>query len=157
MSSAIDQTPGPVGAPVIMEQTDLIQGGIVPQGTTGVTVFNPGVYFIVAAPQVRDLPTFDDDDSDEDDNDSSRQSCLDFWLRVNGTDVSNSNVQICFPGDQHYTDVIVAQAIVRLQRFDLVQVIASAPHAQGGFLDAITVAGEPLIPSIIFSMFRIGR
>ena len=161
LSSAMDQTPGVLGAPVIMEQIDS-QNGVDFDGLDTVRILTGGLYFVVAAPQIRDAVATKSKKKKK-----KGQSCLDFWLRVNpsiggvpgggvgSVDIPNSNVQLCFPDGKNYTDVIVAQAILQLNEEDTLQVIASAPFEQGAFLDAITVPGEPLIPSIIFSLFRI--
>ena len=79
-------------------------------------------------------------------------SHADFWLRVNGEDVSNSNVRLQFASGAQ-KDVIVGQAIVVLNAGDVLNVMMSG--SAGTYIEAIKPCCEPLIPSIIFSMFRL--
>jgi hypothetical protein len=110
-----------------------------------VTVEKKGKYVVIAAPQVgRDgdcmesIPNF---------------RC---WLRVNGTDVPNSNVLMNVNRYRETKDVIITQGIVELEEEDIVNVMMASDTADEVLLEAIDLgSGEPLIPSIIFTMFQI--
>ena len=99
-----------------------------------------GDYFVMAAPQVGFEQT-------------SVGSNLRCWINVNGTPVGNSNVLL--GTDTPATkDVIVSQGIVTLKKGDVVEVYAASNN--GADLEAIQpTAEEPLVPSIIFSMFAV--
>lgn len=108
-----------------------------------VMVEKTGEYLIVAAPQVGRVGT-------------GLSGTVDFkcWLRVNGTDVGNSNV---FMTLKPWTkDVIISQGIVSLNANDVVTVMMSASENDKGLaIEAIQPTGEPLVPSIIFTMYMI--
>ncbi len=81
--------------------------------------------------------------------------CFDLWLRVNGKDVANSNVQLCQDADSMAKDVIISQGIVPLKAGDVLEVMMSANNPKANMcIEAIQPAGEPLVPSIIFSMIK---
>jgi len=76
-------------------------------------------------------------------------------LRKNGTDIPNSNVRFVLNGNTH-KDVIVNQTMMPFNRDDLINVMMSVEVADEGLgIEAIHPTGEPLIPSIIFSMHKI--
>ena len=107
--------------------------GISGDGQT-IKIRKDGIYFLLAAPQTG----------------FTGSGKARFWLRLNGDDVANSNVQL--NGDANIKDVIVIQAILELESGDRVQVIGDGSNAQ---VEAIQNHGEPLVPSIIFSLFKI--
>ena len=77
--------------------------------------------------------------------------CFDLWLRVNGVDVANSNVQLCQDEGSMAKDVIISQGIVPLSEGDTVEVMMSANNPEASMcIEAIEPPGEPLVPSIIF-------
>ena len=134
LSSALDQGP-PTGEKMAVKFEQNVGSSDLDLTPNGVLVKKLGLYLVIAAPQVTA---------------SMDSGCLDLWLNVSGNDVPNSNVQLCQTkaGD---TNVILSQNILRLEKGDVLQVIASSPN-HGAFLDAIEVRDEPLIPSIIFTM-----
>ena len=79
-SSTITQCPGMAPEVVQMDITDAASG--VAMAANQITVEESGAYLIVAAPQVGR-------------EGAGPYGCFDLWLRVNGTDVANSNVQLC--------------------------------------------------------------
>ena len=81
-SSSVTQCPGTAPEVVAMDITDAASG--VAMAANQMTVSEAGAYLIVAAPQVGR-------------EGGGPHGCFDLWLRVNGTDVDNSNVQLC-PG-----------------------------------------------------------
>jgi len=117
---------------VLMDQVDAIQGMEYSQ-EVGLTVQTPGVYLIIAAPQV-----------------STGKGCYDLWLNVNGEQVANSNVRYCSQVPKQ-TDVIISQGAACFMEGDIIN-----PVQSGIGIEAIQPPNEPLIPSIIFTAYRIG-
>ena len=117
------------------------------RSSTDLTITHPGAYFLIAAPQTNVL------------NPNEKPiGCFDMWMSVNGKDVANSNVRHCFPADSPWsTDVIVSQGVGCFEKGDVVNlVIASDSQSSGAGIVAISPPDEPMIPSIIFSTFRVG-
>ena len=85
-SSTITQCPGTAPEVVQMDITDAASG--VAMAASQITVEESGAYLIVAAPQVGR-------------EGAGPYGCFDLWLRVNGADVGNSNVQLCQDGGEH--------------------------------------------------------
>jgi hypothetical protein len=111
--------------------------------TTDVTVKTAGVYFVIAAIQVGKDQAGDPGDY------------LDIWIKQNGKDVDNSGCRQVIH-DPKYTTVLVCQGIAECKAGDLFNVAISASAAGHGIgIKAIKPKGEPVIPSIIFSMFKI--
>ena len=134
LSSAVDQIPA-TGEKMVVKFEQDVSSSDLDLTPNGVMVKKSGLYLVIAAPQVTA---------------SMDSGCLDLWLNVSGDDVSNSNVQLCQTKASD-TNVVLSQNILHLEKGDMLQVIASSPN-NGAFLDAIEVADEPLIPSIIFTM-----
>lgn len=130
---------GPHGSctPIAFNSTDAM-GGDVKVSQYGMTVPTSGNYLIVAAPQVGGTPqcsgTYDSD----------------FWMRVNGQDLPNSNVRLQAACSSK--DVIVTQGITHMNAGDTIEVCGSGRNAQ---IEAIQVQGEPLIPSFIGTLVRL--
>ena len=110
--------------------------------TTDVIVKTAGVYFCVAAIQVGK------DSGDVGDY-------LDVWIKQNGKDVDNSGCRQVIH-DPKFTTVLVCQGIAECKAGDMCNVaIASSAPGKGIGIKAIKPKGEPVIPSIIFSMYKI--
>ncbi len=139
-SSTITQCPGPEATVVEIDVVDGAEG--IALEDNKITVSEAGAYLIVAAPQVGregDGP----------------MGCFDLWLRVNGSDVSNSNVQLCQDAGSKAKDVIISQGIVPLEEGDELEVMMSANNPEAELcIEAIQPDGEPLVPSIIFSIIK---
>lgn len=122
-------------------QFDSVDGanGVTTDGES-FTVGEAGLYLIIAAPQVGGIKGDGDKGS------------ANFWIAVNGDDVANSNVtwQTAQKSDG---DVIVSQGVSYLQAGDEVSVEWSTT---GPAIEAITTPGEPLTPSIIFTLVQVG-
>ena len=99
-SSSVTQCPGTAPELVAMDMTDAASG--VALEANRMTVSEAGAYLIVAAPQVGR-------------EGSGPYGCFDLWLRVNGEDVANSNVQLCQDEGSMAKDVIISQGIVPLE------------------------------------------
>ena len=139
-SSSVTQCPGTAPEVVAMDITDAASG--VAMAANQMTVSEAGAYLIVAAPQVGR-------------EGGGPYGCFDLWLRVNGEDVGNSNVQLCQDEDSMAKDVIISQGIVPLEAGDVVEVMMSANNPEANMcIEAIQPEGEPLVPAIIFSMIR---
>jgi len=144
ISSTEDQRPT-ITTPVqvTLNQNDSISGiehSAEQPGT--IRIKGSGIYVLIAAPQVGRT--------------SGKESrFVDFWLRKNGTDIANSNVRAVV-GDKGSKDVIVNQSMMPFDAGDLINVMMSVEVPDEGLgIEAIHPTGEPLIPSIIFSLHKI--
>ncbi|MCE2520511.1 MAG: hypothetical protein J4G15_11975 [Alphaproteobacteria bacterium] len=139
-SSSVTQCPGTDPALVAMDIIDAAEG--ITMENNQITVGEAGPYLIVAAPQVGregDGP----------------YGCFDLWLRINGGNVANSNVQLCLDEGSMTKDVIISQGIVPMAAGDELEVMMSASNPEAEIcIEAIQPAGEPLVPAIIFSMIK---
>ena len=139
-SSTVTQCPGTAPEVVKLDITDAASG--ISMADNKITVSEPGPYLIVAAPQVGR-------------EGAGPYGCFDLWLRVNGNDVGNSNVQLCQDERSKAKDVIISQGIVPMAKDDVLEVMMSASNPEAKMcIEAIQPAGEPLVPSIIFSMIK---
>jgi hypothetical protein len=102
-----------------------------------------GAYFVMAAPQVGRKA-------------HGPVANLRCWLTTNGSNVPNSDVLLDLESAD-IKDVIVCQGIVSLNAGDVVAVMAETNAADAGVaLEAIqSTPTEPLVPSIIFTMFKV--
>ncbi len=144
ISSTEDQRPT-VTTPVQIElnQNDSISGIEHTAENPGtIKITDSGIYVLIAAPQVGRTS-------------GTKARFVDFWLRKNGTDIQNSNVRVVI-GEDSNKDVIVNQSMMPFNTGDLINVMMSVEVADEGLgIEAIHPTGEPLIPSIIFSMHKI--
>jgi hypothetical protein len=107
-----------------------------------IVIKTPGVYFMIAAAQMGKTS-------------GTNTEFMDLWLRKNGKDVDNTNTRqsISATGE---TTVLVSQGIMELKANDVISVAFSASSADKGLsLIALTPKGEPAIPSIIFSLYKV--
>ena len=139
-SSTITQCPGVAPETVKIDVVDSANG--IALADNKITVSEAGTYLIVAAPQVGR-------------EGAGPLGCFDLWLRVNGKDVANSNVQLCQDAGSMAKDVIISQGIAPLAAGDVLEVMMSANNPKANMcIEAIQPTGEPLVPSIIFSMIE---
>jgi hypothetical protein len=75
------------------------------------------------------------------------------WIRVNGKDVANSNTEQMIP-DASFTAVLVSQGVLMLKNGDTIEVVYSG-SAPGLGLIVEKPEGEPMVPAIIFSAFKV--
>ncbi len=145
LSSVVTQRPDGSGPLLVkMESNDAVNGigHSDKEKTDTIVVKTAGVYFIMAAAQVgREAGSSDDH--------------VDLWIRQNGKDVDNSNTRQSIK-DAKFTAVLVCQGIAECKAGDVINVAisASAPDKGLGII-ATTPKGEPAIPSIILSMYKI--
>ncbi len=144
ISSTEDQRPT-VTTPVAvtLNQNDSISGIEHTAENPGtIRITDSGIYVLISAPQVGRTS-------------GEKARFVDFWLRKNGTDIPNSNVRVVLQGNSQ-KDVIVNQTMMPFNRDDLINVMMSVEVPDEGLgIEAIHPTGEPLIPSIIFSMHKI--
>ena len=139
-SSSVTQCPGAAPTLVEMDIIDAAEG--VTLANNQISVGEAGPYLIVAAPQVGR-------------EGGGPYGCFDLWLRINGADVANSNVQLCQDEGSMAKDVIISQGIVPMEAGDMLEVMMSASNPEANIcIEAIQPAGEPLVPAIIFSMIK---
>ncbi len=142
--STIDQRPDTTEpVPVFMDQNDAISGiEHSNDHPADVRIVEAGTYVVIAAPQVGRTS-------------GTGTSSVDFWLRKNGNDISNSNVR-CTLADGNDKDVIVNQTMMPFGAGDVLNVMMAVEKTGDGLgIEAIKTEGRPLIPSIIFSMHKI--
>jgi hypothetical protein len=96
-----------------------------------------GAFFVMAAAQVG----------------GKAKGLVRMWMRVNGKDVDNSNTEQIIT-DPEFTAVLVCQGVAELKRGDRIEVVFSG-SAPGIGLVVKKPAGEPAVPSVIFSGWRI--
>ena len=102
-----------------------------------ITVNETGAFFLIAAAQVG----------------GKGKGLVRMWMRVNGKDVDNSNTEQIIL-DASFTAVLVCQGVAELKRGDKVTVVFSGTEAGVGLV-AKKPAGEPAVPSVIFTGWRI--
>jgi hypothetical protein len=132
---------------VPMNSNDYINEGITHGSTRNgadVIVNQDGTYLIMAAGQVGKT--------------SGNTTCnVDLWLNENREHIPNSNTRASV-NTVNDTIVLVSQAIMPLKANDTINTImAVSATGQGCGLLNIAPSGEPNIPSIIFTIVRIGN
>jgi hypothetical protein len=95
-----------------------------------------GAFFLIAAAQVG----------------GKAKGLVRLWMRVNGKDVDNSNAEQIIL-DPSFTSVLVSQGVAELKRGDKVTVVFSGSEPGVGLV-VKKPAGEPVVPSVIFSGWR---
>ena len=147
LSSSTDQTFAATGTGynITFNTNDEING--ITHSTTvepqNITINTSGVYTIIAQPQVH--------------AGAGAAGTFHMWLRRDTgsgfADVANTNVELVLANNDE--DVIPLVITMALNAGDVIRVNASVSDT-GIELDAQTPANEPAIPSIIFSIYRIG-
>jgi predicted RNA-binding protein with PUA domain len=102
-----------------------------------ITVNESGAFFLIAAAQVG----------------GKAKGLVRMWMKINGKDVDNSNTEQLI-GDPSFTAVLVCQGVAELKRGDKVTVVFSGSEVGVGLV-VKKPAGEPVVPSIIVSGWRI--
>ena len=74
------------------------------------------------------------------------------WMRQNGKDIDNSNTEQYV--SDGLTTVLVCQGIAEMKRGDRIEVVFSSSDPSVGLV-VKKPAGEPVVPSIIFSGWKI--
>jgi hypothetical protein len=120
---------------VTMNSTDASKN--IKQEKGVVRVNETGAFFLMAAAQVG----------------GKAKGLVRMWMRVNGKDVDNSNTEQLIT-DPSFTAVLVCQGVAELKRGDKVEVVFSGSEPGIGLV-VKKPAGEPVVPSIILSGWRI--
>jgi len=143
LSDNTDQRPG-VTTPVeiTLSTNDEVEAITHSPGSADIIIQTAGKYVLFAAPQVgRTSGTADRD--------------FDLWFRINDVDVPNSNVRVVLTKDTE-KDVIISQFVKTFNVGDKINILMSVSDAgEGVGIEAISPSGEPLIPSIIFTMHQV--
>jgi hypothetical protein len=101
-----------------------------------ISVNENGAFFVMAAAQVG----------------GKAKGLVRMWMRLNGKDIDNSNTEQYLDGD--YTTVLVCQGVAEMKRGNKIEVVFSG-SVPGIGLVVKKPAGEPVVPSIIFSGWKI--
>lgn len=120
-------------------QFDSFSGQGITGSRQGFTVSEGGTYFVMAAPQVGSIKG------------KGGPGVANFWITINGKPAPASNVSLALK-DAGAGDVIVSQGAYDLSTGDRVSVQWSTT---GPCMEAIKPANEPLVPSIIYTMFKL--
>src|SRR5262245_12685806 len=119
---------------VTMNSTDASKN--IKQEKGVVRVNENGAFFLMAAAQIG----------------GKGKGLVRMWMRQNGKDIDNSNTeQLVSDG---FTTVLVCQGAAELKRGDRIEVVFSASAPDVGLV-VKKPTGEPVVPSIIFSGWRI--
>jgi len=102
-----------------------------------VTISEDGTYFVIAAAQVG----------------GSAKGLVRLWMRINDKDVDNSNTEQLI-SDPSFTAVLVCQGLMELKKGDKIVSVYSG-SVKGVGLVVKKPAGEPVVPSIILSAYKI--
>jgi hypothetical protein len=137
LSSGETQAGTAQGKLVTLNQTDAAKGVENDKGT--IKVKEAGLYFVVAAGQVGST-------------DGNGKGAVRLWLRQNGKDVDNSNTEQTVTGK--YTAVLVCQGVGEVKAGDKLQLFQSAQGTGAGMI-ASKPKGEPVVPSMIFSLVQV--
>jgi hypothetical protein len=144
LSSSMSQKATAEGALVTMDSNDAL-GGLAHDDkgkSPDVMIKADGVYFMVAAIQVGKEKGEADD-------------YIDVWMKQNGKDVDNSGCRQTIK-DPKFTTVLVCQGIAECKAGDKFNVVISTNAPKDGIgIVKIAPKGEPAIPSIIFSIYKI--
>ena len=140
-SGSTTQTITTTPAPAIIDQLDGASGFTVVDDTRAVAAA-AGDYLVVHAPQFGTVC-------------NGKPGYATAWLRINGADVSNSNV-LKNIGPAVTDDVIISQGIVHLEAGDYLEFMVAGSNDSGcQALEAIEVEGQPLVPSVIVSILPV--
>jgi len=139
LSSSQNQLGSTTPTVVKLNQNDAVKGIA---NSQGVIMFREaGVYFVMAAAQVGCI-------------DGKGQGTVRLWMRKNGKDVANSNSeQTIVPG---FTAVLISQGVIEIEPADTIEMVFSVSAAAENLgLIASTPSGEPMVPSMIFTAFKV--
>ena len=143
-SDVSDQSFAATGTPYSIELDTIDENfGISRIEDGNILIRSTGVYYIAAQPQVTAS--------------SGQSGVFHMWIqRDTGggfADIANTNIELSLGSQEE--DVILLIALESLNDGDQIRLRASVSNA-GITLDTQSPVGEPVIPSIIFSMYKIG-
>jgi predicted SnoaL-like aldol condensation-catalyzing enzyme len=149
LSSTQTQYPTADGNFIDMNSVDSIAGDIefLPRiSPNEVRMLADGSVLILAVPQVRRLPGY------------AGTACITVWMVINGKNVQNSSIKNCISEDDDERDTMTTtlQAILPVHKDDVLQLkMRSDPQGQIGIV-ALHPKDVPVVPSIIFSVMKMG-
>ena len=101
-----------------------------------------GIYLLIACPQIGKVS-------------GTTPRWLDFWVRVNNIDVSNSNIRTVVMDPQEKT-VVPLNVVLPLDNDDTLNIMMATETTDEGLgVEAIAPIGEPTIPSIILTIVQL--
>jgi hypothetical protein len=107
-----------------------------------IVIKQPGIYLLIACPQIGKVS-------------GTTPRWLDFWVRVNNIDVSNSNIRAVVTDPQEKT-VVTLNVVLPLNSSDILNIMMSTETMDEGLgVETITPKGEPIIPSIIVTIVQL--
>jgi hypothetical protein len=107
-----------------------------------VVIKHPGIYLLIACPHIGKVS-------------GTTPRWLDFWVRVNNIDVSNSNIRAVVTDPQEKT-VVTLNVVLPLNSGDTLNIMMSTETMDEGLgVETITPIGEPIIPSIIVTVVQL--
>ncbi len=107
-----------------------------------IVIKQPGIYLLIACPQIGKVS-------------GTTPRWLDFWVRVNNIDVSNSNIRAVVTDPQEKT-VVTLNVVLPLNSDDTLNIMMSTESMDEGLgVETITPIGEPIIPSIIVTIVQL--
>ena len=127
--------PGTKPKVITMNSTDASKN--IKQEKGVIRVNESGAFFVMAAAQVG----------------GTGKGLVRMWMRINGKDVDNSNTEQ-YISDPTFTAVLVCQGVAEVKRGDKIEVVFSG-SVSGVGLVVKKPAGEPVVPSLILSGWRI--
>jgi hypothetical protein len=139
LSSSETQIGGTTSKVVTLNQDDALKGIT---NSKGVVTFNEaGTYFVMAAAQVGST-------------EANGQGTVRMWMRQNGQDVGNSNTEQSIAAG--FTAVLVCQGVAEIKAGDKLEMAFSVSSGGEGLgFIASKPKGEPVVPSVIFSAFKV--
>ena len=130
------------GEPVKLELNWLTLVQIIDFKKGDIVIKQPGIYLLIACPQIGKLS-------------GTTPRWLDFWVRVNNVDVSNSNIRAVVTDPQEKT-VVTLNVVLPLNSGDTLNIMMSTETMDEGLgVETITPIGEPIIPSIIVTIVQL--
>ncbi|MFY9798743.1 MAG: hypothetical protein WAJ93_23905 [Candidatus Nitrosopolaris sp.] len=101
-----------------------------------------GIYLLIVCPQIGKVS-------------GTTPRWLDFWVRVNNIDVSNSNIRTVLMDPQEKT-VVPLNVVLPLDSDDTMNIMMATETMDEGLgVEAIAPIGEPTIPSIILTIVQL--
>ena len=139
LSSSQNQLGDTAPKVVTLNQNDAVKGVANSNGV--ITFKETGTYFVMAAAQVGSA-------------NGKGKGNLRLWLRKNGRDIANTNTeQKIIPG---FTAVLVRQGVEEIKAGDKLELVFSVSAATENLgLIASKPSGEPVVPSMIFTAFKV--
>ena len=130
------------GEPVKLELNWLTLVQIIDFKKGDIVIKQPGIYLVIACPQIGEVS-------------GTTPRWLDFWVRVNNIDVSNSNIRAVVTDPQEKT-VVTLNVVLPLNSGDTLNIMMSTETIDEGLgVETITPIGEPIIPSIIVTIVQL--